>query len=88
MHDIAADLAYSYSFFGLEGATLAGLERSDWENRMKRCITAVTNNKPSAAMAAPFHVDSNADHLKNLNVANNRRHAQDNTTCFRVKQRS
>lgn len=70
---------------GLEGATLAGVDRSDWEKRTKTCIITVTSSKIAADIAIPFQVESSLDHWKNLYVHQLRRQNQEKTTCFYCK---
>lgn len=52
----------SLLFLGFDGTTLAGVERSDWEKRIKICIRTVTIPKPNAENAMPFHEDKSEDH--------------------------
>lgn len=74
-----------HSFFGLVGATLAGVDRSDWEKSTKMCMMTVTISKPSIEKPIPFHVEKREDHLKNLNKANDKMLDQNMTTCYQIK---
>jgi hypothetical protein len=47
---------------GFEGETLAGFERSDCENIIKICMSAVTIAKLNIENAIPFQEDSSEDH--------------------------
>jgi len=45
-----------------EGDTFAGFERSDCENLIKNCMSAVTIAKLNTENATPFQEDSSEDH--------------------------
>ena len=68
-------------FFDFARAILAGFERSDCENWIRICISAVTTAKPKAENATPFQEESNEDHCRNFTDPATTRHAQDITTC-------
>ena len=72
--------------FGLAGATLAGVERSDWEERIKICIQRVMMPRPSADNAMPFHEEKRFDQCKNFIAPRVSRHAHDRTTWKRTKR--
>ena len=72
-------------FFGFAGATLAGVERSDCENRIKTCMRAVTTTKPTVENATPFQDDSSEVHWRNFTDPATTRQAQDMTTCSQHK---
>lgn len=44
-------------------------------------MTNITSNNAAEVNPTPFHADNNSDHLKNLNVAYDRRHNQNTITC-------
>jgi hypothetical protein len=71
------------SFLVFAGATLAGVERSDWENRIKMCIRTVTTAKPDTVNAIPLREDKREDHWRNFSAPKIRRHAQEVTTWSR-----
>ena len=46
---------------GLAGVTLAGVDRSDWEKRMRICMRTVTMARQDAENVRPFHEDNKAE---------------------------
>lgn len=73
-------------FLGFAGTTLAGVERSDWENWIKTCIRTVTMANTTAENAIPFHEDRSEVHCKNFKAPKTSRHTQAITTCLLTKK--
>lgn len=66
----------------LDGATLAGVDFSAFENWIKICIRIVTAAKQIAEKVMPFHEERIEDRWKTFHAPKISSRAQEHTTCY------